>query len=177
MRRPQFWCGTLSCKCSSSSTFLNASFHDCFSTNLHISELLCVRALRALIGLNGPEQPRWVSHGCRRPISVQPRASNPCLGILKGSPALAPSPGRIWNVWCGHVSSPVSCCSSPFSLALVHGLQLMDSVPSTWLCLPCSDLVGQCPTAKVAIYAGVTLSSPSLDIRQENFFLASSFSL
>lgn len=84
----------------------------------------------------------------------------PVWAILKGLPALTPSPGWIWNVWHGHVSSPISCFFSTRFLG--PGLQWMGSAPSTWLCLPCSDLVGWCPTARVAICVGVTFSSPSL---------------
>lgn len=142
--------------------FLNAYFHDCFLTEWHISGWLFVGALRAPIDLNGPDQPHWISMGPGGPFHLSSGPPIPAWAVLKGPPALAPSPGWVWTVQCGHVSSPVSCFSSPGSLALAHRLQLMDSVPSTWLCLPCSDPVGCCPTAEVTIYAAVTLSSHSL---------------
>lgn len=123
--------------------FLNASSRDCFSAEWHISGWLCVGALRALIDLNGSDQPHRVSHRPRSPISAQPRTS---------------------NSWKWDVSSLQRCL--PLLLTRFPGpgpgLQLLDSVPSPWLCLPYSGLVGWCPTARVTIYAGVTPSSPSL---------------
>lgn len=108
--------------------------------------------------------------GTGGPFQLSPGPTILAWAILKGPPALPPSPEWIWNVQCGHVSSPVSCFPSPGSLALVHGLQLIDSVPSTWLLLPCSDLVGWCPTPKVAICAGVILNSSSLGKQTITFF-------
>lgn len=123
--------------------FLNASSHDCFSAERSISGWLCVGALRALIDLNGSDQPHWVSHRPRSPISAQPRTSNSWK----------------WDV----VVSPALSATSPHQFpGPGPGLQLLDSVPSPWLCLPYSGLVGWCPTARVTIYDGVTPSSPSL---------------
>ena len=154
MRNPQSWCGIVCCKRSSLSTFyvlLPRTAFQLSDTIKHISGWPHVGALRALIDLNGPDQPHLGSstHGARSPISPQPGTSSPCLSYAERvSSSVSSSWMDPWNIHCGLVSSPVSCCSLLGSLALVHGLLLMDPVTSTWRCLLCPDPTGLCSSVR-----------------------------